>query len=85
MDDKAEDGRMSDALPEISETCRCGASTKLVGDLATDDRLKDWREGHRCMSSDEVRFRDLPQSGGPGGAVIGFKAQWDYNVDMPLT
>jgi hypothetical protein len=72
---------MSDALPEISETCRCGSSTKLVGEMATDDRLQAWREGHRCMSDDEVRFRDVPQS---GGAVIGFAPARYHDVRPTL-
>lgn len=75
---------MSDALPEISETCRCGSSTKLVGELATDDRLKAWRDGHRCMSDDEVRFRDVPSPGGAGGAVIGFAPAPYHDVRPPL-
>ena len=75
---------MSDALPEISESCRCGSSTKLVGELATDERLKAWREGHRCMSPDEVRFRDLPSPGGAGGSTIGFARTWDHDINPPL-
>lgn len=75
---------MSEALPEISETCRCGSSTKLVGEMATDERLKAWRDGHRCMSSDEARFRDVPSPVGAGGAVIGFAASWDHDVRPPL-
>jgi len=75
---------MSDALPEISETCRCGSSTKLVGDLATDDRLKAWRDGHRCMSADEVRFRDVPERTGAGAAVTGFAPRWDHDINPPL-
>jgi hypothetical protein len=71
-------------MPEISETCRCGSSTKLVGEMATDERLVAWRAGHRCMSSDEVRFRDVPQSGGAGGAAIGFSRTWDHDVNPPL-
>ena len=75
---------MSDALPEISETCRCGSSTKLVGDMATDDRLKAWRESHRCMSPDEVRFRDLPSPAGAGSATLRFARTWDHNTTPPL-
>jgi hypothetical protein len=68
---------VADSLPEISETCRCGSSTKLVGELATDDRLKDWRTSHRCLSPDEERFRDVPSPGG-SSASIGFSAQRRY-------
>jgi hypothetical protein len=75
---------VSDALPEISETCRCGSSTKLVGELATDARLQAWRDGHRCMSPDEVRFRDVPSPGGAGGSAIGFSRAWDHDTKPPL-
>jgi hypothetical protein len=76
--------KMSDALPEISETCRCGSSTKLVGEMATDDRLKAWRDGHRCMLPDEARFLDLPQPSGAGGSMVGFRAQWDHDDRPPV-
>lgn len=70
---------MSDsALPEISETCRCGSSTKLVGAMATDDRLASWRKSHRCLSPDEERFRDIPSRSG-SSASIGFASQWDHD------
>lgn len=75
---------MSDALPEISETCRCGSSIKLVGEMATDDRLEAWRNGHRCMSSDEVRFRDVPSPAGAGGAATGFARTWDHDTTPTL-
>lgn len=74
---------MSDAQPEISETCRCGASTKLVGTMATAAMLQSWRDGHRCLSPDEVRFKDVPQSDGAGGSQLGFQpGPWDYD-DRP--
>ena len=69
---------MSDALPEISETCRCGSSTRLVGVLATDDRLREWREFHRCMTPDEERFRDVPSPTG-ATASFGFARQLDHD------
>jgi hypothetical protein len=75
---------MSDELPQISETCRCGASTKLVGAMATDERLQSWRDGHRCLSADEVLYRDLPARGGAGGSAVGFRPQYDYDDRPPL-
>jgi hypothetical protein len=72
-------------LPEISETCRCGGSVKLVGELATDARLAAWRSNHRCMTPDEERFRDVPQRTG-GGTVIGFQPYpWDHDTRPRIT
>jgi hypothetical protein len=70
----------------MAETCRCGASLKLVGNFATDTRLKDWRKTHRCLSPDEQRFRDVPERGGAGGgSVIGFAPnRWDHDTAPPL-
>lgn len=75
---------MTDALPEISETCRCGTSIKITGAKATDARLQAWRDGHRCMSADEVRFRDVPERTGAVGAVTGFAPRWDHDDRPPL-
>ena len=66
---------MSDPLPEISETCRCGGSVKLVGDLATDQRLAAWRTGHRCLGPDEQP--KAPQPTG-GGSQLGFAPAPSY-------
>ena len=69
-------------LPKMSETCRCGSSLELVGDLATDARMKTWRSSHRCLTADET-----PQSQQRAGAgsVLGFTpVPWDHDTGPVL-
>ena len=58
---------------EMTETCRCGASTTVKGLDRRDaaDAIREWRSGHACIGGHDLGKGD-PQPGGAGCATIGF-------------
>ena len=64
-------------LPKMSESCRCGSSLELVGDLATDARMKTWRSSHRCLVANET---PAAQQRSGASTVLGFSpGPWDHD------
>jgi len=59
---------------EMSETCRCGASTTIKGLDRRDatDTVASWRTNHRCL--DGGAGPKDPQPGGASSVVLGFAA-----------